>query len=78
MAIKREKCILQHDSLSSIAQGIDPYTSAKFCAFNTNLNNVVRLFCTTRAGRLHEWSQGELQPYSVYIIFFKYCVANRI
>ena len=40
MAIKLEVCVLGYDSLSRIAQGIDPYTSAKFCAFNTNLNNV--------------------------------------
>ena len=69
---------LGHDLLSRIAQGIDPYTSAKFGAFNTNLNNVAWFFCTTRAGRLQEWSQGELQPYSVYVIFFKYCVNNGI
>ena len=35
---------LGHDSLSRIAQGIDPYTSAKFWAFNTNLNNVACFF----------------------------------
>ena len=31
---------LGHDFISRIAQGIDPYTSTKFGAFNTNLNNV--------------------------------------
>ena len=49
-----------------------------FGAFNTNLNNVEWFFYTTRAGRLQEWLQGEFQPYSVYVIFFKYCVANGI
>lgn len=78
MALKLEVCIWGHDSLSRIAHGIDPYTSAKFCAFNTNLKIVAQFFCTTRAGRLQEWLQGDLQPYSVYIIFFKYCVASGI
>ena len=45
MAITLEVCILEHDSLSRIAQRIDPHTSARFCAFNTNyLNNAARFF----------------------------------
>ena len=45
MAITLEVCILEHDSLSRIAQRIDPHTSAKFCAFNTNyLNNAAQFF----------------------------------
>ena len=40
MAIKLEVLNLGGDVLSRITQGVDLYTSAKFCAFNTNLNNV--------------------------------------
>ena len=39
MAIKLEEFSFGADVLSIIAQGIDLYTSAKFGAFNTNLNN---------------------------------------
>ena len=40
MAIKLEVFNLGSDVLSGISQGMDLYTSAKFRAFNTNLNNV--------------------------------------
>ena len=40
VAIKLEVFSLGRDVLSSIDQGIHPYTSAKFRAFNTILNNV--------------------------------------
>ena len=40
MAIKLEVFNLRSDVLSGITQGMDLYTSAKFRAFNTNLNNV--------------------------------------
>lgn len=37
---------LWRDVLSRIAQGIDLYTSDKFCAFNANLNNIAPFSCT--------------------------------
>ena len=40
MAIKLEVFNLGSDVLSRITQGMDLYTSAKFRAFDTNLNNV--------------------------------------
>ena len=39
MAIQLEEFSFGSDVVSRIAQGIDLYTSAKFGAFNTNLNN---------------------------------------
>ena len=39
MAINLEVFSVGRDVLPRIAQGIDLYTSAKFRAFNTNLNN---------------------------------------
>jgi len=36
MAVKLEVFSLGRDVLSSFTQGIDPYVSAKFRAFNTN------------------------------------------
>ena len=39
MAIKLEEFSFGSDILSRVAQGIDLSTSAKFGAFNTNLNN---------------------------------------
>ena len=39
MAIKLELCSLERDVLSRFTQGIDRYTSAKFRAYNTNLDN---------------------------------------
>ena len=47
MATKLEVFSLGRDALSRIAQGIYLYTSDKFCAFNTNLNNVAPFSCTT-------------------------------
>ena len=40
MAIKLEVINLGGDVLSRITQGMNLYTSAKFRAFNTNLNTV--------------------------------------
>ena len=42
MAIKLEVFSLARDFLSRSTEGIDLYTSAKFCGFNTNLNNYAR------------------------------------
>ena len=39
MALKLEVFSLEREVLSRIIQDIDLYTSAKFRAFNTNLNN---------------------------------------
>ena len=44
MAVKLEVFSLGRDVLSSFTQGIDPYASAKFRAFNTNWT--IRMFST--------------------------------
>ena len=46
MALKLDVFSLGRAVLSRIAQGIDLHTSAKFRAFNFNLNNVVPFSCT--------------------------------
>ena len=46
MAIKLEVFNLRGDVLSRITQGMNLYTSAKFRAFNINLNNVAPFSCT--------------------------------
>ena len=48
MVIKLEVFNLESNVLSRITQGMDLYISAKFRAFNTNLNNVAPFFCTKR------------------------------
>ena len=48
MVLKLEVFNLESDVLSRITQGMDLYISAKFRAFNTNLNNVAPFFCTKR------------------------------
>ena len=42
MGIKLEVFSLARDFLSRFTEGIDLHTSAKFCGFNTNLNNSAR------------------------------------
>ena len=59
MALKLEVFILGREVLSRIIQDIDLYTSAKFRAFSTNLNNP-HLFCTT-----------ETFPVALHFIFLK-------
>ena len=46
MAIKLEVFNLRGDVLSRITQGMNLCTSAKFRAFDTNLNNVAPFSCT--------------------------------
>ena len=48
MVIKLEEFNLGSEVLSRITQGMDLYITAKFRAFNTNLNNVAPVFCTKR------------------------------
>ena len=48
MVIKLEEFNLGSELLSRITKGMDLYISAKFRAFNTNLNNVAPFFCTKR------------------------------
>ena len=48
MVIKLEEFNLGSAVLFRITQGMDLYISAKFHAFNANLNNVAPFFCTKR------------------------------
>ena len=48
MVIKLKVFNLGSEVLSRITQSMDLYISAKFRAFNTNLNNVAPFSCTKR------------------------------